>query len=508
METEIELKFFVSSDFSKTLKSKILETKVLQHSCRQLGNTYFDTEDHWLREHDIGMRIRRYDDVFVQTVKTAGRVIAGLHQRPEYNAEHTSDEPDLGLHPQDIWPQGRDLDTLASQIKPIFSTDFQREQWLVSMPDGTQIEVAFDQGEVRAGDLTDPICEVELELKSGQTDTLFTLARQLSNEGGMRLGNLSKAARGYRLAFGYEEELAQSFDSIQTKPEHSVEDCLIISLEKALSHWHYHEQLYTDQDSDQALEALKQINYSVGFIRQLLQTYRSLIPKRATAILRQELSWLEDELDWLTNYDCYQDLIENKGHVLRKLDGQKFLVAQISEKVENLPSREQMLTMFHGARYTGLLLDLSRWILSRGWQPFLDEKGRQKMSGELKAFASKRLASAWAKLIEVFPPERVMSRQDYLEQREVLSHNLYTGLAFSSLFDNDSRMKFRLPWVDLLQGVDDLFTLVILEEILPQLNEDEQLQLERWLQRQEMSLLHAMEQTRAVCIEQEPYWEH
>ncbi|GAM62621.1 adenylate cyclase [Vibrio ishigakensis] len=72
------------------------------------------------------------------------------------------------------------------------------------MADGSQVEVVFDQGEVVAGENTTPICEVELELKSGQTDALFTLARQLSEEGGVRLGNLSKAARGYRLAQGYE----------------------------------------------------------------------------------------------------------------------------------------------------------------------------------------------------------------------------------------------------------------------------------------------------------------
>ncbi|GAM62620.1 adenylate cyclase [Vibrio ishigakensis] len=52
------------------------------------------------------MRIRRFDDVFVQTVKTSGRVVAGLHQRPEYNAEHTSNNPDPSLHPDDICLKG------------------------------------------------------------------------------------------------------------------------------------------------------------------------------------------------------------------------------------------------------------------------------------------------------------------------------------------------------------------------------------------------------------------
>ncbi|GAL13089.1 adenylate cyclase [Vibrio astriarenae] len=106
METEIELKFFVSSDFSDTLRAKLDETKVLQHSCRELGNTYFDTADNWLRRHDIGLRIRCFDGVFVQTVKTSGRVVAGLHQRPEFNAEHTSNKPELTLHPADICRKG------------------------------------------------------------------------------------------------------------------------------------------------------------------------------------------------------------------------------------------------------------------------------------------------------------------------------------------------------------------------------------------------------------------
>lgn len=178
METEIELKFFVRPDFSEKLRRKIAEVKTLQNSCRELGNIYFDTQDNWLREHDIGLRIRRFDEVYVQTVKTSGRVVAGLHQRPEYNAEHSSNSPDLTLHPKDIWPPGKDFSELQHDILPIFSTNFTREQWLVSMADGSQIEVAFDQGVVVAGDKESPICEVELELKSGQADSRFYFGKK------------------------------------------------------------------------------------------------------------------------------------------------------------------------------------------------------------------------------------------------------------------------------------------------------------------------------------------
>ncbi len=75
------------------------------------------------------------------------------------------------------------------------------------MPDGSQVEVAFDQGFVESGGLQEPICEVELELKIRSNRCSDTLSRQFCEQGGMRLGNLSKAAKGYRLAQGYQREM-------------------------------------------------------------------------------------------------------------------------------------------------------------------------------------------------------------------------------------------------------------------------------------------------------------
>ncbi len=504
METEIELKFFVSPEFSETLRQKISETKVLQHSCRELGNTYFDTPDQWLRQHDIGLRIRRFDDVYVQTVKTAGRVVAGLHQRPEFNAEHDSNDPELTLHPQDIWPVGKDIAALQAELEPLFATNFTREQWLIGMPDGSQVEVAFDQGKVEANGKEDPICEVELELKSGQTDALFTLARSFSEQGGMRLGNLSKAAKGYRLAMDYQGDEVKSLPLVKTDKSDTVESCFINSLEHALSHWHYHEQIFSERNS---IEAVHEIKNSISFIRQILTVYGGVVPRRASAILRQELKWLEQDLEWLHDYDYLDDLLDDKGHALRKLDARKFLVGELKLLQQQLPTREQILELLNSARYTGLLLDLSRWILTRGWQPFLDEKSREKMSLNIEHFSVQQLDRTWAELMEAFPPERSLTSADYIEQQYRLMRNLYTGVSFASLFDFDERNSFRLPWSDLLHGTDDLLKLKTLEQLVEKLEGEEREQLERWLARQESSILHAMEQTRVICIEAEPYWQ-
>ncbi|MGR5543005.1 inorganic triphosphatase, partial [Vibrio campbellii] len=68
------------------------------------------------------------------------------------------------------------------------------------------------------------------------------------------------------------------------------------------------------------------------------------------------------------------------------------------------------------------------------------------------------------------------------------------------------RNRFRLPWADLMQGIVDLQMLKQLEAFLDKLEGEELEQLKRWLQRQETSILHAMEQTRRISVDTQPYW--
>ncbi|MCD9530252.1 inorganic triphosphatase [Photobacterium carnosum] len=503
METEIELKFFVLPEFSTQLVDKISAAKILQQSCRELGNVYFDTPDQVLRQHDIGLRIRRFDDVFVQTLKTAGRVVAGLHQRPEYNVEVNSTKPSLALHPVDAWPHDFDVVAVQQQIQPLFSTDFTRQQWLVAMPDGSQIELAFDHGEVSVDDKRSPICEVELELKSGQTDALFTLARELCVDGGMRLGNLSKAARGYRLAADYQGDPIKPLVFVDTILQDSVESTFIKTLEHALDHWLYHEQIYVERQDPQALV---QISQALSLLRQTFATFGGIIPRRASALLRQELQWLDGELDWLEEANSIQALSDDKAYVLRKLHARKELQQQLDLRYQELPNSDAMIQLMRSARYCGLLLDLSRWILSRGWQPFLDDKSRTKLAAPIKTFADNMLTRSWSELLDVFPAERQLNRIDYLDQKPRLLRNLMSGIAFAGLYDEDRRISFRMPWLDLLQGLEDLRELEPIRQLLPLFEADDLAQIEKWLQRQEESLLHAMSQTRQISIELTPYW--
>ncbi len=510
METEIELKFFVSSDFAPFIQKKINSYKVLQKKQRHLINIYYDTPDLSLRRHDMGFRVRQYDGVFVQTLKTAGRVVAGLHQRPEYNAELPSSSFDLSLISPDTWPADLSLKYLSEELIPLFSTNFERQQWLLSMPDGSQVELAFDLGEVASSEGANaPISEVEIELKSGQMEALFSLARELAEYGNLRLGNLSKAAKGYRLVTNFAGDEVSPLSLVPINASLSTEDAFIKALEYGLSHWHYHEQIYTERATP---DALKQICQAVNLIRQTFAFYGGLIPRRASALLRQELQWLETELAWVNQAAAIEKSCEDKGYFLRKLNAQKLLCQKLQQKIDAFPNPEQILTLFHSSRYCKLLLDLNRWILTRGWQPFLDDKARDKLAANITEFAARSLNTSWDELNSAFSVKEGLDKYFYLDQKARLQRNIVAGNCVAILFDKDERAAFRLPWLDILDGIkalellDPIRQLIVSSDADLEFKPDDKKQIEKWLARKEEALLNAMDQSRQKGLMQSPYW--
>ncbi|SQD01469.1 putative adenylate cyclase [Escherichia coli] len=72
--------------------------------------------DNWLRGHDMGLRIRGENGRYEMTMKVAGRVTGGLHQRPEYNVALSEPTLDLAQLPTEVWPNGELPADLASRV--------------------------------------------------------------------------------------------------------------------------------------------------------------------------------------------------------------------------------------------------------------------------------------------------------------------------------------------------------------------------------------------------------
>ena len=145
----------------------------------------------------IALRLRQAGGHWIQTVKGGGKVEEGLHQRPEWEEPVTGGILDLDKLSVSPWHSFFTLN-IQSRLIPIFVTDFWRTIWLMELPN-CLIELALDEGEIQARNKQVPICEVELELKSGAPESLFDLAEELRKSIALQPEDRSKADRGYML---------------------------------------------------------------------------------------------------------------------------------------------------------------------------------------------------------------------------------------------------------------------------------------------------------------------
>ena len=203
MATETELKLGIAPDAINALLGHPLLTANARS--RHLANTYFDTEDLALTRQKVAVRERRVADQTLLTVKTAGSSIGGLSQRQEWEAPtHPGAFDFRGLVTDPLLAQR--LVKLAGQLVPVFTTDFERLSWCIPVSDSrgeSLVEVALDRGTIEVNrhgrQAASPICELELELKQGQPEALFTLAEQFKAYVPLAPIDESKAARGYAL---------------------------------------------------------------------------------------------------------------------------------------------------------------------------------------------------------------------------------------------------------------------------------------------------------------------
>ncbi|MFT6914280.1 MAG: triphosphatase [Motiliproteus sp.] len=200
MAQEIELKLSLPQEYQRRFAalellqeyaSKAVQIKVLH-------NSYFDTPDQQLNQHAAALRVRRQGGQYIQTLKTRGSNLGGLHQRPEWEWQVPGAALDLALLPPQALPYGIEPEALAVA----FTTDFERSCWMLSYPFAgklARIELVLDVGGANSGPQCDPISEIELELKSGPTEALFALALELAVQVPLCVSRISKAQRGYRL---------------------------------------------------------------------------------------------------------------------------------------------------------------------------------------------------------------------------------------------------------------------------------------------------------------------
>lgn len=301
MAVETELKLRIAPEQLARLKRHALlkAHQATRPVTRCLYNIYFDTPKLDLHKAEMALRLRRAGRQWLQTLKGGGSVKSGLHQRNEWEVPVSGAELDFSLPDMEAWDEHLPP-SLRKKLQPVFITDFSRSSRMLLWQDA-QIELCMDQGEVRTEQHSTPICELELELKSGEPGRLFELALAILDIVPFELEAVSKAEQGFRLLSGYAGHPVKSVVS-GIAGNDTLADVLQTLIWSCLQH--LQSNLHGAMSSDDA-EYLHQMRVALRRLRVVLRMAGKLRADEQLAALSQDAAALGAALGRIREWDVF-----------------------------------------------------------------------------------------------------------------------------------------------------------------------------------------------------------
>ncbi|BCW87036.1 hypothetical protein sos41_01620 [Alphaproteobacteria bacterium SO-S41] len=287
MSDEIELKLAIAPEaLASVLKAAPLRARKIRFKpARQLVTTYYDTPKGALRAHGIFLRVRQDGTRFVQAVKTAGE--GGLlAERGEWEWPIPVADPDLVLAAES------GLKPLIKRAKKgglarLFASEIERRVALLTDGDSV-LELALDQGLVRAGRRTQALCELEIEVKAGSVAPLFALARELGALPGVSVGFATKASRGFALSGGHAAKSVKAAD-VALDPTMTPSAASAAILDSCAAQAAANLPVVT---AHRLPEGVHQLRVALRRLRAALAVFKDVLPSDRRKPLRRDAGWL------------------------------------------------------------------------------------------------------------------------------------------------------------------------------------------------------------------------
>jgi inorganic triphosphatase YgiF len=361
MAVEIELKLSCAPEHLNKLKRHPLlrSLSIARATTQKLYSVYYDTPDLQLRDHAMALRLRHVGKQWLQTLKGGGGVQAGLHQRHEWEMPVAGEKLDL----DSLKASGGALPAgVSNRLQPAFVTDFARSVRLLNY-EGAEIELGLDSGEIRAGNNTRPISELELELKSGDPQQLFKLALALLDVVPLSVENTSKAEYGYRLFSGEQPQPRKA-----SLPQVSEGQTIASALQGMVAACLLQVQANVPgaiESSDE--EYLHQVRVGLRRLRVALATAAAFRADDELPRLRQELKALNKAFGPLREWDVFitQTLEPLRARLPRDAGLRELLRACEAKRAHH---RAAAVRSLEAPEFQRLLLRLGAWMYSGYWR--------------------------------------------------------------------------------------------------------------------------------------------
>jgi triphosphatase len=426
-ESELELKLELTRDELRRVRSHpaLGELAVGEPVTRTLRSIYFDTPDHRLRALGISLRLRSDGESWLQTVKSGTAVEGGVSNPVELEAPTERPEPDLGLIANRKVRRKVEKAVDRSILEPVFETVVQRTTRQLNSGSG-EIELALDEGSVRAGGAENPLCEAELELKSGAPEFLLQTAARLFAAEPVRLAESSKAERGYSLALGRTNGHAhvepQRGLLPDLKREQTCAEAFALIVRSAADQIAANRRAVLETVDPAAAHQLR-----IG-LRRLRSALRAFRPLHDTAALREleaHAQTLARTVGELRDADVLIEHIYAPVAGLIKADvGLPRVRAALLAHRDR--ARERVRTALEGQQWSVLQLYLALWPRTIADAP--------KLAGPIRKFARSALKKQWKKVADSGERLDDLSVEQRHEMRKALKTLRYAIEFFASLY--------------------------------------------------------------------------
>ncbi len=368
-KVESELKFTFPPEALARIKAALGKETDRSRERRHLVSRYFDTEDDYLWRHGATLRLRDGGGHRVQTLK---RERASVLSRDEYECETEGDKPDLKAFAHT--PLGRLIKKpkVRRCLQANIGVEVSRDVSVIKI-ERSKIEAALDSGEIYTKGASVPFVELELELKEGEKDALFELARRLCDDAPLALSLISKAERGHLLADG---AWGRSFKGARPSIDRGMTCAETFRL---LCHGCLHDFNVNMQalNGPDKVEAIHQGRIALRRLRAALQLFKPVVKDADYQRLDDELKWVSHVFGAGRDLDVFQEEAFEPAASDGQIPGARQL-ADLTEAERN-HAHEDINAAVSSTRLRTLLVDLIAWIEGGAWLDANQDRANEKI---------------------------------------------------------------------------------------------------------------------------------
>ncbi|MBB4198473.1 inorganic triphosphatase YgiF [Rhodoblastus sphagnicola] len=429
-DREIELKFTLDeAGFAAALDSALLRCEGQKSPAKKLVSVYYDTPDWDLLRRKTALRVRRSGrGLPVMTLKWSEG--ENLFSRGEIEHSVRTIAPDISLF------DGEAGDTLRALVgeKPLqakYETRIHRTTRMI-VAAAASIEAAFDHGEIVAGDLTLPLRELELELKSGPEADFYAFAGRLANVLPLRLDAVSKAERASHLALNTAPTPVKA--KIATLPgdlnlDAAIGQIILSTRDHFLANW------ASLRESDDP-ESIHQMRVALRRLRAALAMFKRVIPCVDFERFRARAKDLACAFGPARDCDALRDLVEN-GPLRHFPDGGGFAPLFDALEERRRDAYAQARGLIESAEPTLFALDLGVFVARRGWRNALTAENLGGLTEKVGLFAAESLERLHKRALKKGRKLTSLPDAQRHECRIALKNLRYAAEFFSGAFDVD-----------------------------------------------------------------------